>query len=63
MMNPIYYKNIDETLYSGTLDNGLRIYVVPKKGFNKKYAFLPRATAAATGASGSAGSGLTLLRG
>lgn len=38
-MNLIYYKNIDETLYTGELENGLKIFVVPKKGFNKKYAF------------------------
>jgi hypothetical protein len=38
-MNPIYYKNIDETLFTGELENGLKIFVVPKKGFNKKYAF------------------------
>lgn len=32
------YKNIGETLYSGQLDNGLEIRVIPKPGFNSFYA-------------------------
>ncbi len=38
-MKPIYYKDIEETLCEGELENGLKIFVVPKRGFNKKYAF------------------------
>ena len=33
------FANIGETLYTGTLENGLRIVVVPRPGFMKKYAF------------------------
>ena len=33
------YGNIGETLYSGTLGNGLRVCVLPRPGFLKKYAF------------------------
>jgi len=33
------YKQINEQLYSGTLPNGLSVFVVPKPGFHKKYAF------------------------
>ena len=33
------FANIGETLYTGTLGNGLRIVVVPRPGFMKKYAF------------------------
>ena len=33
------FPNIGETLYNGTLENGLRIVVVPRPGFMKKYAF------------------------
>lgn len=32
------YTSVGETLYSGELDNGLKIFVVPKKGFNSQYA-------------------------
>lgn len=32
------YKNIGETLYSTEMDNGLRIFVIPKKGFSSYYA-------------------------
>lgn len=32
------YKNIGETVYSSTLPNGLRLCVVPKKGFSTSYA-------------------------
>ena len=32
------YQSVGETLYSGELENGLRIFVVPKKGFNSFYA-------------------------
>lgn len=33
------YPNIDERLYSTVLENGLRVLVVPRPGFLKKYAF------------------------
>jgi len=33
------YKEINEKLYTGKLPNGLSIFVVPKPGFHKKYAF------------------------
>jgi predicted Zn-dependent peptidase len=38
-MKPRYYERLDETLYEGELDNGLKIFVIPKKGFSMKYAF------------------------
>ncbi|MCR4771729.1 MAG: insulinase family protein [Oscillospiraceae bacterium] len=38
-MREIRYEKLDETLWRSELDNGLSIYVLPKKGFNKKYAF------------------------
>lgn len=33
------YKGIGETMHSGVLPNGLHIYVIPKREFNKSYAF------------------------
>lgn len=36
-MKEIKYQNIEETLYYEKLDNGLDVYIVPKKGFNKTY--------------------------
>lgn len=33
-----YYKAIDETIYEGTHKSGLKVYVMPKKGFSKSYA-------------------------
>jgi len=33
------YTEINEKLYKGTLPNGLSVFVVPKPGFHKKYAF------------------------
>ncbi|MCI8330368.1 MAG: insulinase family protein [Oscillibacter sp.] len=38
-MNPVFYESIGETVYCGTLPNGLEIRVVPKPGYAKKYAF------------------------
>ena len=32
------YPHIGETLYRGVLDNGLQIFVIPKKGFRSSYA-------------------------
>lgn len=37
-MKKAEYKNIGETLYSATLPNGLRLNVIPKPGFNSRYA-------------------------
>jgi predicted Zn-dependent peptidase len=36
-MNEIKYPKIDETLYYEHLDNGLKLFIVPKPGFNKTY--------------------------
>jgi len=33
------YNQINEFLYTDTLPNGLTVFVVPKRGFHKKYAF------------------------
>ena len=38
-MKKIDYPELDETLYSGTLENGLDVLVVPRKGFTKKLAY------------------------
>ena len=38
-MKKTYYPELDETLYSDTLENGLDVLVVPKKGFTKKHAY------------------------
>ncbi|WLD95216.1 EF-P 5-aminopentanol modification-associated protein YfmH [Alkalihalobacillus sp. AL-G] len=37
-MNEINYDQLKETLYSEVLDNGLKVYILPKKGFNKTFA-------------------------
>ncbi|WP_257351478.1 EF-P 5-aminopentanol modification-associated protein YfmH [Pseudalkalibacillus decolorationis] len=37
-MNEIQYDQLKETLYSEEFENGLKVYVLPKKGFNKTYA-------------------------
>jgi len=34
------YKQLNELVYSGKLPNGLSVFVVPKPGFHKKYAYL-----------------------
>ena len=34
------YRLIGETVYSGTLPNGLTVFVAPKRGFSKYYAYL-----------------------
>ena len=34
-----YYERLGETVHHGILDNGLKIMVVPKPGYAKKYAF------------------------
>jgi predicted Zn-dependent peptidase len=37
-MQVIPYPHLDETLYMDQLSNGLKVYVLPKKGFQKTYA-------------------------
>lgn len=37
-MEKIYFDQLQETLYHETLDNGLKVYLLPKKDFNKTYA-------------------------
>ena len=39
-MEKIVNDIIKEELYFETLENGLRVYFMPKKGFVKKYAIL-----------------------
>ena len=39
-MNKKYYKNINETIYSEKLDNGLEVYVVPKEDYDKTYGII-----------------------
>ena len=38
-MKQKFYERIGESVYQETLPNGLKIYVVPKPGYTKKYAF------------------------
>ena len=38
-MNKTYYERLDETVYRSQLPNGLRLCVVPKKGFSRKCAY------------------------
>ena len=38
-MHKTYYPELDETLYSQVLENGLTVAVVPRKGFTKKLAY------------------------
>lgn len=38
MTNPIRFDQLEETLYHEKMKNGLDVYVLPKKGFNKTYA-------------------------
>ena len=39
-MNKKYYENINETIYSEKLDNGLEVYVVPKEDYDKTYGII-----------------------
>lgn len=32
------YKSVGESLYTGELENGLKIFVIPKRGYNSQYA-------------------------
>ena len=36
-MKTIEFKQLDETLYYKQLDNGLDVYILPKKGFSKTF--------------------------
>lgn len=36
-MKTIEFKQLDETLYYEKLDNGLDVYILPKKGFSKTF--------------------------
>lgn len=36
-MNKIHFENLQETLYTETLANGLDVYILPKKGFSKTF--------------------------
>ena len=38
-MKKTYYPELDETLYTQVLENGLTVIVVPRKGFTKKLAY------------------------
>ncbi|KKI92635.1 zinc protease [Bacillus sp. SA1-12] len=38
MTNPIRFEQLQEELYYEKMENGLDVYVLPKKGFNKTYA-------------------------
>ena len=38
-MNQTYYEQLAETLFQGTLPNGLRVLVLPRRGFTKKLAY------------------------
>lgn len=37
-MEQIYYERLQETIYHEVMENGLRVYVLPKPGFRKTYA-------------------------
>lgn len=36
-MNEKYYKQIDEKIYEAELNNGLKLFIIPKKGFQKTF--------------------------
>ena len=38
-MTPHYYPELDETLYTRVMENGLTVCLIPKKGFTKKMAY------------------------
>ena len=37
MMKKIQFDNLQETLYNEKLDNGLDVYILPKRGFSKTF--------------------------
>ena len=38
-MKETHYPKLEERIFRQTCDNGLRLFVVPKRGFAKNYAF------------------------
>ncbi|WP_210469377.1 pitrilysin family protein [Sporosarcina sp. 6E9] len=36
-MNKVHFENLQETLYNEKLENGLDVYILPKRGFSKTY--------------------------
>ena len=36
-MNKVHFDNLQETLYNETLENGLDVYILPKRGFSKTF--------------------------
>jgi predicted Zn-dependent peptidase len=36
-MNKVHFDNLQETLYNEKLENGLDVYILPKRGFSKTY--------------------------
>ena len=38
-MKKLIYDRLEQTIYHDVLPNGLQLYVIPKPGFSKKYAF------------------------
>ena len=36
-MNKKYYELIDETVYENQMDNGLKLFIIPKRGFQKTF--------------------------
>ena len=36
-MEEQYYQQIDEYVYKETLDNGLDVFIIPKRGFQKTF--------------------------
>ncbi|SQC69186.1 Uncharacterised protein [Listeria fleischmannii subsp. fleischmannii] len=37
-MEKIEFKQVNETVYQERLENGLRVFLLPKKGFSKTFA-------------------------
>ncbi|WP_059105224.1 EF-P 5-aminopentanol modification-associated protein YfmH [Shouchella shacheensis] len=37
-MKPLHFEQLEETLYYEQMDNGLDVYILPKKGFHKTFA-------------------------
>ncbi|MDO5660920.1 MAG: peptidase M16, partial [Staphylococcus xylosus] len=36
-MNETYYDQIDERVFEAELKNGLKLFIIPKKGFQKTF--------------------------
>lgn len=43
-MEKLHYERLQETLYHEVMDNGLQVYVLPKRLFSKPTPPLPRNT-------------------